>query len=109
MNKIKLFIIDDNIPKPEELIDNSLFEKAISKDELLALTVNRDWKSEKSLQRIIELLSNHIYSKQGLIDLNGFIHPEIALQEIESGLNPDVIIYDWEYGDSFSNSSSTLG
>jgi hypothetical protein len=106
MNKITLFIVDDNIPKSAENINDAIFETPLNKEQLLVLAEQKDWKSEKSLQKIVSLLSKHSYTKEGLIDFYGFIHPEICLQEIENGINPTIIIYDWEYGDSFSNKKS---
>ena len=58
------------------------------------------------MQKTIDNLTENEYTKKGQIDLYGFIHPEICLISIEEGLLPDIIIYDWEYGNSLPNQSS---
>lgn len=104
--KINLFILDDNIPKIPEFIERGVFEKGVEKDDLLYLAENYDWAGENSLKHLILNLINHDYVKTGQIEIYGFLHPEICLGAIEDNLQPNVVIYDWEYGNSLSDSSS---
>lgn len=106
-NRAQVFIIDDSLPKLEEFIEKRIYEKAIKKDDLLSLANQGNWSGEGSLKQLILDLLTHEYVKTGRIEILGYNHPEICLSEL-SNKRPDVVIYDWEYGDPFTQSSGWL-
>jgi len=106
MNKKIVFIVDDSIPKPKESVNDAIYENPITTNELVRLSKNNIWKGELNLQKTVDNLTLNDYTTEGLIEVYGFIHPEICLIAIESGILPDVIIYDWEYGNSLPNQNS---
>jgi len=41
-----------------------------------------------------------------MINLSGYSEPELALQDIDEGIRPDVLIYDWQYGIETNHTNS---
>lgn len=109
MNKnISLFIIDDDIPMPLEFIAQSVDQSKITAEQLKT-AVTSQWKGDHNLRKLISDLTDSEAAKLGSLEIFGFRHPELAIQEIGEGLVPDVIIYDWEYGsESYQKSKEWL-
>ncbi|MFS4456937.1 hypothetical protein [Maribacter sp. 2304DJ31-5] len=103
---MKVFVIDDNIPKITEFVENNKYDSSIDTIDLSYLVRNAEWKGEQNLQRLLKYLLNHAVSQKKEISIEGFTHPEICLSHIDSGILPDIIIYDWEYGSEHDNNSS---
>lgn len=103
MQTKNIFLLDDEFPKIAEFIDNNVYQKAISADNLYHLALNENWKSLNHLQQLIKDLITSEPFKSGMISLLGYSEPEFALQDIESGNKPDVVIYDWQYGVEINN------
>lgn len=97
-NKITLFILDDNIPKTPEYVEKSLYDGKLDAISLLHLVNTAKWEGHRNLKQITSDILKSEHAKSGAIKTFGFTHPSICLTEIEEGLSPDVIIYDWEYG-----------
>jgi hypothetical protein len=98
-NKIKnIFLIDDEFPPTKEFISKGIYEKAISANDLYCLALNEDWGSLHDLQNLIKNIVTSKAYEQGLINLSGYSNPELAFADIEIGVQPDVLVYDWEYG-----------
>ncbi len=97
-NKITLFILDDNIPKIPEYVEKSLYDGKLDAVSLAHLVSSAEWTGHHNLKQLTSDILNSEHSKTGAISTFGFTHPEICLTEIEEGLIPDVIVYDWEYG-----------
>ena len=110
MNEKKtLFILDDSIPIIPEFIEKGIYANAIKRDKLLLLVRSGDWKGESSLQHLILDFLSHNYTQTGQLELYGYSHPEICLSDVDNGVKPDVVIYDWEYGaNSFKESGDWL-
>lgn len=106
-NRTQVFIIDDSLPKLEEFIEKRIYEKAIKKDDLLFLANKGNWSGEGSLRQLIMDLLDHDYVKTDRIEVLAYNHPEICLSELSNN-RPEVVIYDWEYGDPFTQSSDWL-
>ncbi len=108
-NKRRVFILDDNFPKSQEFIEQKIYERAISKDELSYLANTADWGAEWSLKKFTLDLLKHDYVKTGKIEVYGYLNPEICLADLRGNHKPDVVIYDWEYeGNSFNKSVAWL-
>jgi hypothetical protein len=90
-------IIDDEFPQTAEFRSSGVYNSAISKDNLYHLAVNEEWNHLIDLQQLIKDVIASKANEDGYIDLYGFNTPTQALLEIEKGLSPDIIIYDWEY------------
>lgn len=105
-NKIVVFVIDDNIPKTKEYVEKGIYDSTIDKDKLRFLVQNKEWRGEQNLQELIRYLVNNERTIQGSIEICGFTHPEISFLEIDKGTKPDVVIYDWEYGNEHNKNSS---
>lgn len=97
-NPINVFLIDDEFPPRQEFVNRGVFETGISSEDLFILSVSESWGSLHFLQELIKNIVVSSPSKNGLINLTGFKSPSIALDSIDAGLIPDVVIYDWEYG-----------
>lgn len=97
-NKLNIFILDDNIPKTPENVEKSVYDKKIDSQTLLQLAKEVKWVGNYNLQQITRYLFESVHFVNGSLNVYGFIHPLICLNEIESGFNPDILIYDWEYG-----------
>lgn len=106
-DRAQVFIVDDSFPKLEEFVDREVFEKPIKKDDLLFLANNGQWSGEASLRQLIFDLLGHDHVKTEKIEVIGYNRPEICLSDLTNN-RPDVIIYDWEYGDPFAQSSDWL-
>lgn len=108
-SEINVFIIDDSIFISEELVEKSIYEAKIEQDVLKYLVENFEWKGQHNLKSLTSKILNSIECQNGKIKVFGFTHPSICLDEIDKGVNPDVIIYDWEYnGESNQKSSEWL-
>lgn len=108
-NKIILFILDDNIYKSEEFVEKSFYDSKIESDKLLLLAENFKWKGHQNLQALTLDILGSDQAQKGLIDTVAFTHPSLCLDEIDNGLIPDVVIFDWEYGiESYKQSSEWL-
>lgn len=106
VTKITLFILDDNIYTSQEFVERSIYDSRIDSKSLLQLADSFEWRGQHNLQKLTGdiLKSNH--GQSGVITTYGFTHPSICLDEIDNGLKPDVVIFDWEY-DSESNKESS--
>jgi hypothetical protein len=98
MQTKNIFLLDDEFPKIKEFIDSNIYKKAINSDNLYHLALNENWKSLNHLQQLIKDIITSEAFKVGLINLWGYAEPELAIQDIELGNKPDVLIYDWQYG-----------
>jgi hypothetical protein len=56
---------------------------------------------------VVDLLRND-YVKSGQIELYGYLNPGICLANLSPKRTPDVIVYDWEYGDTYAKSEAWL-
>lgn len=106
MQTKNIFLLDDEFPKIAEFIEADIYQKAISADNLYHLALNENWKSLNHLQQLIKDIITSEAFKGGMINLSGYSDPELALQDIESGSKPDVVIYDWQYGVEINNTNS---
>jgi len=106
MQTKNIFLIDDEFPKIKEFIDDNIYQKAINADNLFHLALNENWKSLNHLQQLIKDIITSEPFKAGMINLWGYSEPEFALQNIESGNKPDVVIFDWQYGIEINNTNS---
>lgn len=95
---INIVLIDDEFPISKEFVDSGVYEHAINSDNLYHLALNENWKYLHDLQQLIKDIVTSKPCKDGLINLIGFTKPEQCLLEIDKGLLPDVVIYDWQYG-----------
>lgn len=101
-----VFLLDDEFPKIKEFIREDKYSRAINADDLYHLALNENWKSLSYLQQLIKDIRTSDEFASGDIYLNGYSNPEIALQSIENGIMPDIIIYDWQYGAELNHKNS---
>ena len=106
MQTKNIFILDDEFPTIKEFVDAEIYQKAISADNLYHLALNENWKSLNYLQQLIKDIITSDAFKSGMINLSGYSDPELALQDIELGNKPDVVIYDWQYGSEINHTNS---
>lgn len=106
MQTKNIFLLDDEFPKIKEFIDKNIYQKAINAENLYHLALNENWKSLNHLQQLIKDIITSEAFKIGLISLAGYSDPELALQDIESGIKPDILIYDWQYGAEINHINS---
>jgi hypothetical protein len=108
--KLTLLILDDNIPISQEYVERSVYDQKIDSESLSELARSANWRGEHNLQRLIlDLLDSRPFQDHR-IDFFGYTHPEICLSDVEAGLRPDIIVYDWEYGaQGYIDSSRWLG
>ncbi len=104
--KITLFILDDNIPKTPEYVDQSLYDGKLDAASLLHLVNSDEWKGEHNLKELTTFILNSEHAKSGELEVCGFTHPSLCLDAIDEGLLPNIIIYDWEYGSETNKESS---
>lgn len=104
--KITVFILDDNIYKSQEFVYKSVYDSKIDRQLLLQLTDFFEWKGQHNLQKLTADILKSKHSEANDIITYGFTHPSICLDEIDKGLKPDVIIFDWEYGSESNKESS---
>jgi hypothetical protein len=105
-NKITVFILDDNIYKSQEFVEKSIYDSKIDSNLLLQLTDSFEWKGQHNLQELTSNILKSKHSQSNDIITYGFNHPSICLDEIDKGLKPDVIVFDWEYGSESNKESS---
>lgn len=104
--KITLFILDDNIYKSQEFVEKSIYDSKIDSKMLFELIEKFEWKGQHNLQELTSGILKSKHSQSGDIITYGFTHPSICLDAIDSGLKPDVVIFDWEYGSESNKESS---
>lgn len=108
-NNLIVFIIDDNIPIIKEFVEKSIYNRRIEPKNLKFLVNQTTWKGQQNLQHLTKILIDSKYSTADKIKIYGYTHPELCFNDIESGLDPDIIVFDWEYGtESYKESSSWL-
>jgi len=108
-HSVTVFIIDDEFPKIQEFREMGVYNSAISMENLYHLAINSEWQHHLSyLQQLIKDIYTSESRVQGYVELIGFSTPTQALKEIDAGLIPNVVIYDWEYLNSpaYSQNSS---
>ena len=105
-NKTTLFILDDNIPKIPEYVEQSLYDGKLDAASLLHLVNSDEWKGEHNLKELTTFILNSEHAKSGKLEVCGFTHPSLCLDAIDEGLLPNIIIYDWEYGSETNKESS---
>ena len=101
-----VFLLDDEFPKIPEFIKDDKYSKAIEADDLYHLALNEDWKNLSYLQQLIKDIRTSDEFASGDILLSGYSHPEIALQNIDEGLLPDIVVYDWQYETQINHQNS---
>lgn len=95
---VKLFLIDDEFPKPEELRKKHVFESGVPTEVLYHLAINEEWVPNlRFLQDLIKNIVSSQACKEKLIELVGFSSPTQALVAISKGIKPNIVVYDWEY------------
>ena len=97
-NPIIVALIDDEFPPKVEFVDKGIFDSPISAEHLYDLAISENWGPLRHLQQLIKDIVCSQPAIHGEIILKGFKDPELFLPELETGFDPDVIIYDWEYG-----------
>lgn len=97
-SSINVFIIDDDIPKPPEFTEASVYDKVISSKNLHKLVNSYVWKGLQPLQNLVRNLFESASFKNRQINISAYIHPEQVFDDIEKGKKPDVVVFDWEYG-----------
>lgn len=107
-NKLTLFIVDDQIPTIPEYVENSIYNSKLDVGSLQHLIKVAEWKGQHSLRRLTTDILKSDHSQTGTLLTYGFTHPSICLDEIDKGLQPDLIIYDWEYGSESNIESAKL-
>lgn len=95
---IDIFLIDDEFPKISEFTSASIYDSAIHSDNLYHLAITQTWKGLQSLQQLIKDIVTSNPFKENHIQLTGYTKPTQCLTDIENGIKPDILIYDWEYG-----------
>lgn len=98
-NQLTLFIIDDEIPKVPKYVSKSVYQQALNTEILFDLSTNfrSKWIGTQPLRElIIDLLESSVF-KQDKISIFGYAEPALALNDIDNGIKPDIIVYDWEY------------
>jgi len=106
-NPIKVYVIDDKIPKPAKFVNKSIFDKKIEPDILIEL-LKDEWTDLPHLKKLLENLVQSDEYINGKINLSAFLDPTFCLNEIEEGDIPDILIYDWEYGTHDYEASSNF-
>ena len=96
-SKIRVSILDDNLPKLQETVGQDIYKSGINQDELLVLAEKGSWTGELPLQQLVFSLLNHEYLRTGLLEIVGYTNPEQILSDVDAR-PPNVVIYDWEYG-----------
>ena len=105
-DKITLFILDDNIPKIPEFVEQSLYDEKISAASLNRLLDSSEWTGQHNLKQLTSFIIESDHFNSGNIEVWAFTHPSLCLDAIDEGLLPNVIIYDWEYGSETNKESS---
>jgi hypothetical protein len=107
-NKIRVFILDDRLPKPQEFVERSIFNAPISQSNLKYLVQHGKWTDEPNLKRLLSDVLSHEYTTQGFITLSGYTNPEICISNLSKKHMPHVIVYDWEYENQTKQSGPWL-
>jgi hypothetical protein len=105
-SNINVFIVDDGIPFSDVFVNNSVYDSFIPKLFLNQLVEEKEWKGHHNLKALTKKIITSKECLNGTIDVFGFTHPSICLDEIEIGIQPDIIIYDWEYQSEAASKSS---
>jgi len=96
-NRIRVFILDDRLPRVAEFVERSIYNGPISQNDLQHLVQHERWADEPNLQRLLSDILSHDYVKDGFITVSGYTNPEICLNHLSKKHTPHVIVYDWEY------------
>lgn len=105
-NNLTLFILDDNIPITPEYVEQELYDGIISSESLQYLVDNAKWTGQHNLKQLTSLILESEHAKSGVVQILGFTHPSLCLDEIDAGVKPDIVVYDWEYGSETNSDSS---
>lgn len=97
-NTVDIFLIDDEFPKIQEFTEASIYDSGINSENLYHLAITQSWKGLQPLQQLIKDIVTSNPFQENHIRLTGYTKPTQCLTDIENGLKPDVLIYDWEYG-----------
>lgn len=97
-NQISIFVIDDDIPKSPQFASESIYDSGISSKDLYQLAKTQTWRGLQPLQQLIIDIVTSTPFKENYIQLSGYTKPTQCLTDIENGIKPDILIYDWEYG-----------
>lgn len=109
VNKLTLFIVDDNIPKISKYVEQSFYDKKLDAALLLHLVDSAQWTGQHNLEELTSSILKSEQSVSGELEVCGFTHPSLCLDAIDEGVIPNIVIYDWEYtSESQSNSSKWL-
>lgn len=107
-NKIRVFFLDDRLPRVAEFVERSVYNEPISQDDLQHLVQHEHWTEEQNLRGLLSDILSHDYAKHGFITVSGFTNPEICLNHLSKKHMPDVIVYDWEYENQTKESGPWL-
>ena len=107
-NKIRVFVLDDRLPKPQEFVERSIFNAPVSQDNLKYLVRHGQWTDEPNLKQLLSDLLSHKYIAEGFITLSGYTNPEICLSHLSKKHMPHVVLYDWEYDNQTQQSGPWL-
>lgn len=105
-DKLILFILDDNIPKISEYVERELYEEKLSAESLAHLVSSAEWTGQYNLRQLTSFILDSEHAKTSELETWGFTHPSLCLDAIDEGLQPNIIIYDWEYGSESNRESS---
>jgi len=106
--ELTVFILDDEIiPSNSDYVEDELHSKVL--DSNVLMTLSKSWNKQQHPQKLITLIVESEHFKNNVIKLYGFTHPSLALNSIDDGILPDILIFDWEYGsEPHLNSSNWL-
>jgi len=103
--KTAVCYIDDKIPVanfPDYFVETKLIDQQILR--FLLKNNETDWSGDENVKGVIESLLNH----SNELVCYAFTAPQFFINHRDNGnyINPDVILYDWDYSDSPSSDSS---
>lgn len=107
-NRIRVFVLDDRIPRLAEFVERRVFNGPISQEDLRYLLKHGKWTGEESLKKLLTDLVHHEYTSDGSLTLSTFTNPEICLRDLSPKHLPHVIIFDWEYDNHTQQSGPWL-
>jgi len=107
-NRIRVFVLDDRLPKLQEFVERSIFNAPISQDNLKYLVQHGQWTDEPHLKHLLSDVMSHEYATQGFITVSGYTNPEICLRHLSKRHMPHVVVYDWEYDSQTQHSGAWL-
>lgn len=103
--KTTVCYIDDKIPIanfPEYFEDTKLIDQQVLR--FLLQKKKTDWSGDENVKGVIESLLGHSDDWE----CYAFTAPQFFINHRENGnyINPDIILYDWDYNDSINSDSS---